>query len=136
MIKILQMNECQPLGPAIKKPIAEKPFTPEQVRPGVFKGADGKLYTDFKANETPAVFHPPKQQVPTPLPTLPVVPNALADGWIDCHPDMPDLPAGTYEQRSKGCDDATLVREYSAHKNFMPYAWPNYQYRPIPKAEA
>jgi len=91
-IKILQMNEYQPLGPAIKKPIAEKPFTPEQVRPGVFKGADGKLYTDFKANEPPAVFHPPKQQVPSALATVNdwfehngskecPIPNALGGEW-------------------------------------------------------
>jgi hypothetical protein len=125
-LTILKTESFLPLGPAIKKPVAEKPFVPEQVRPGVFKGADGKLYTNFKEHETPAVFHPPKQQVPSalaeqaafetwlasecpsgdvesvqyqwvtssdyadlfdslaeaPLPTLPVVPNALGDGWI------------------------------------------------------
>lgn len=84
-INILKTESFSPLGPAIKKPIAEKPFTPEQVRPGVFKGADGKLYTDFKANETPTVFHPPKQQVP----------SALGDGWIEWKGGECPVEAGT-----------------------------------------
>jgi len=78
-INILKTESFLPLGKAIPRPIAEKTFTPEQVSPGVFKGADGKLYTDFKEHETPAVSHPPKQRVPTPLPTLPVLPNALME---------------------------------------------------------
>ena len=101
-IKTLRAESFSPLGPAIKKPIAEKPFIPEQVRPGVFKGADGKLYTDIKANETPAVFHPPKQQMPTPLPTLPVAPSALADGWIEWKGGECPIPArkaGQYEAK-------------------------------------
>jgi hypothetical protein len=61
---------------------------------------------------------------------------ALGDGWIDCSPDMPDLPAGTYEQRWKRGSKGLLVRHFSAHRNFLPTAWSNYQYRPIPTEAA
>jgi hypothetical protein len=131
-ISILKAESFQPLGPAIKR--ASKPAPdPVQVRPGVFQGTDGRMFTDFATGQSVA----PAPKASPPAPEAAAAPAAaLDDGWIDCSPDMPDLPAGTYEQRWKGDSKGLLVSHFSAHRNFLPTAWSNYQYRLIPTEAA
>jgi hypothetical protein len=104
MIKILHTEPFQPLGPAIPKPAPAAPKAVE-IKPGIWQAPDGKLET---RDPTPMVITP----IPAPSSNLaevcaeavrqleavcgtaligfkpaetplPVVPNALGDGWID-----------------------------------------------------
>lgn len=73
-ITILKAESFAPLGKAIPKPAAPAPVA-TQIKPGIWRNPDGTLET---------------RQVEKPLP---VVPNALADGWIEWKPGMP-IPSG------------------------------------------
>lgn len=95
-ISILKAESFQPLGPAIKRTSKPAP-DPVQVRPGVFQGTDGRMFTDFATGQS--VAPAPKAAPETPLP---VVPNALGDGWIahtagPC--PIPFAKGGEYEIR-------------------------------------
>jgi hypothetical protein len=48
-----------------------------QIKPGIWQAPDGKLRTDFATGQSVA----PAQKA-APVAPLPVVPNALGDGWI------------------------------------------------------
>lgn len=77
MIKILHAESFQPLGKAIPKPAPAAPQSRE-IKPGIWQAPDGKLRTDFATGQSVA----PAQKA-APVAPLPVVPNALGDGWID-----------------------------------------------------
>jgi hypothetical protein len=111
MIKIMHTEPFQPLGPAIPKPAPAAPQSRE-IKPGIWQAPDGKLFTDLpegSMSSTPVPFHTPTE---TPLP---VVPNALGDGWIawgggEC--PIPDVKAGGYEirWRQQGVDASRWSR--------------------------
>lgn len=116
MIKILHTEPFQPLGPAIPKPAPAAPKSVE-IKPGIWQAPDGKLETRDKV---------------TPLPTIPAVPNALGDGWINCGPDMPDLKKGTYEWRRRDNGKTGRPTEVDLRSLVDPRMFLNTQYRLIP----
>jgi hypothetical protein len=125
MIKILHTEPFLPLGKAIPKPAPAAPKAVE-IKPGIWQAPDGKLET---RDPTPMVITP----IPAPSSNLaevcaeavrqleavcgtaligfkpaetplPVVPNALGDGWIAwCGGECPiqGSQAGTYQVQLK-----------------------------------
>jgi hypothetical protein len=125
MIKILHSEPFQPLGPAIPKPAPAAPKSVE-IRPGIWRNPDGKLSTTIPIQgprKAPARCHDESQcggfydacateagcAGATPLPVLP---NALGDGWI-AHDGsrtcpIPNAEDGEYEVRwSDGSVDSS-----------------------------
>src|SRR6185369_12124273 len=65
-------------------------------------------------------------------PPLPVLPNALGDGWFDMHADMPDLAGGSYQfrhVRGLGIVAASFLTSLSTL--FLPHEYASFRYRPF-----
>lgn len=96
-ISILKAESFQPLGPAIKR--ASKPAPdPVQVRPGVFQGTDGRMFTDFATGQSVA----PAPKASPPAPDAAAAPATALGDWIEwaggsC--PIPDADEGDYEIR-------------------------------------
>lgn len=67
---------------------------------------------------------------------LPVLPNALGDGWIQCSEDMPNLPYGTYEYRNNGSSVHTRPLATNLRDLIGPSAYSYRQYRLLPQEAA
>jgi hypothetical protein len=120
VIKILQMNnDFRPLGKAIPKPAPAAPQSRE-IKPGIWQAPDGKLRTDFATGQSVA----PAQKA-APATPLPVVPNALGDGWIEWRPGM-DLPTARVDIRLTDCVGYVCEHDYVSAQAYPEavFTWP------------
>lgn len=108
-ITILKAEQFQPLGKPIPRPAAPAP-EPVQIKPGIWKNPDGKLETRNPAVDL--IVNGGGKPVPkAPETPLPVLPNALGDGWIEwgggeC--PIPGVMGGKWQYRL-GCGTVNLA---------------------------
>lgn len=164
-ISILKAESFQPLGPAIKR-VSKPAPDPVQVRPGVFQGVDGRMFTDFATGQS--VAPSPKASKPAApkyycetccdrgevlvqshdvcyrerMETCPDCdgeepPAAALGDWIDMHDGMPDAKAGAYRFRRKTDGGAGAATfHFSLRSLFLRSDYDQFQYRLIPTEAA
>jgi hypothetical protein len=140
-IPILKAEQFLPLGKPLPRPAAPTP-EPVQIKPGIWKNPDGRLETRNPAVDL-IVNGGGKPAPKAPETPLPVLPNALGE-WIDCGPDMPDIPEGRYQLRHRTTGQISnpgehngRTGEWSLRKNVVSHAqMAAWSYRLLPQEAA